>query len=330
MSKELWVLAEHTGGKLKKITQMTLCAGRELVTQTERKLCALLLAGEAGPLIQELAACGVEKIYLAEDSAFGLYNTEPYATVIAELAGRENPEPILLGHSIQGKDLAPRLAQRLPAPLVSDCVSIESVEGKLLFKRPVYAGKAFAWLATQGSPLLATLRPNAFAIERATATEPEPEQELVRLDNPLSGGNLRVLVKELLARVSARAPLNEAEIVVSGGRGLKSAENFTLIEELADLLGAAVGASRAVVDAGWRDYGEQVGQTGKVVAPSLYFAFGISGALQHIAGMSSSKMIVAVNKDREAPIFRTADYGIVADALEVLPVLTAEFKKVLS
>ncbi|MDR2502841.1 MAG: electron transfer flavoprotein subunit alpha/FixB family protein [Deltaproteobacteria bacterium] len=323
MSKELWVIAEHTEGRLRKVSHMALGVGRAVAGRFGLTCCAVLLGDGAEPLIRELAACGTEKIYVADDSSLSGHNYEACTAAVSALAVGGKPAVIFMGHNSLGKNMAPRLAQRLGVGLVSDCVEIDNGEDGLLFKRPVYSGKAFAWIRLTGRPAIATLRPNAFTGAAGAPVRPE----VARHKTLLAAVRMRSLVRELAARAGTRPALAEADIVVSGGRGMKSAANFALIEELADTIGAAVGASRAVVDAGWRNYGDQVGQTGKVISPSLYFAFGISGALQHIAGMSSSKVIIAVDKNPEANIFKIADYGIVADALEVLPVLTAEFKR---
>jgi electron transfer flavoprotein alpha subunit len=227
---------------------------------------------------------------------------------------------VLLPFTAVGKDLAPRLAGRLDAGLATDCVALGMKDGRLVARRPVYSGKAYATVCWEGEPRLATLRPNVFPLGTA---------DLSRKAEVLEGkvdAALRAKVTATAATAAGRAELTEAQIVVSGGRGLKGPEHFVLIRELADALGAAVGASRAVVDAGWVDHQHQVGQTGKTVSPSLYIACAISGAIQHLAGMSSSKVIVAVNKDKEAPIFRVASYGIVGDVFEVLPRLTEEAK----
>jgi electron transfer flavoprotein alpha subunit len=232
------------------------------------------------------------------------------------------PALVLLGATTTGKDLAPRLAARLAVGLASDCTGFAVENGQLRITRPIYAGKAIATVEETQKPYMVTARPNVFAA-------PEPDTSLKATTETIPGdtGEIRAKVVEMIKEAGERVELTEADIVVSGGRGLKAPENFAMIEELAKVLGAAVGASRAAVDAGWKDHSYQVGQTGKVVTPTLYIACGISGAIQHLAGMKTSKYIVAVNKDPDAPIFKVADYGIVADVFRVVPVLTEEFKK---
>ncbi len=219
-----------------------------------------------------------------------------------------------------GKDLAPRVAAKTGAGLASDCVALEAKGGKLVARRPMYAGKAYATVEWAGEPQMATLRPNVFALG---VPDPARQAEVVKGNAPASS---RAKVTAVGVSAQGKVQLTEAQIIVSGGRGLKGPENFPLVEALAEAMGAAVGASRAVVDAGWVDHQMQVGQTGKTVSPTLYVACGISGAIQHLAGMSSSKCIVAINKDADAPIFKVADYGILGDVFEVLPKLTAVAK----
>ncbi|MCW8822731.1 MAG: electron transfer flavoprotein subunit alpha/FixB family protein, partial [Ignavibacteriaceae bacterium] len=221
-----------------------------------------------------------------------------------------------------GKDLAPHLSIKLDAACVVDCIKISVSGNKIICTRPTYAGKALVDLKLLSNKKVITIRPNVF---KAQVTENSNPPEIVVKD--ITSANLRSKVTEF-KKAEGKLDVSEADIIVSGGRGMKGPENFHLIEELAETLGAAVGASRAVVDAGWRPHSEQVGQTGKTVSPTLYIACGISGAIQHLAGMSSSKFIVAINKDKDAPIFNVADYGITGDLFEILPVLTSEIKKV--
>jgi len=221
--------------------------------------------------------------------------------------------------------VAPRVAARVGAGLVSDVVKLEVKDGKLEARRPVYAGKALATVRWEGEPQMATLRPNVFALGT-----PEASRPFETVTGTADVSTRRARVQSVQAAGAGKVELTEAQIIVSGGRGLKGPENFHLVEELASALGAAVGASRAVVDAGWVDHQMQVGQTGKTVSPTLYVAAGISGAIQHLAGMSSSKVIVAINKDADAPIFKVADYGIVGDVFEVLPKLSAAAKELRS
>jgi electron transfer flavoprotein alpha subunit len=230
----------------------------------------------------------------------------------------------MLGATAMGKDLAPRVAVRLDAGLAADCTALSVRDGFIVATRPVYAGKALVDVRVNSAVGVYTLRPNVFTAGVSNGTAAAVE----KMDIALEENDFSVVVKST-AQATGKLDVAEASIIVSGGRGLKGPENFAMIEELAGVLGAAVGASRAVVDAGWRPHDEQVGQTGKTVSPSLYIAVAISGAIQHLAGMSSSKYIVAINKDKEAPVFQVADYGIVGDAFEVVPALTREFKKLL-
>jgi electron transfer flavoprotein alpha subunit len=242
-----------------------------------------------------------------------------------KLIKKGEPRAVLLGNTAVGKDLAPRLAQRLGVGMASDCVGMEADAAHFLsFRRPIYGGKAFVEVSSDAAPVLATIRPNTFPVAAPDASRsPEVVNETADID----AADLRAVVKDIAIAVSARPELIEADIIISGGRGMKGPENYKILEECADVIGAAVGASRAAVDAGWIEQKFQVGQTGKTVSPTLYIACGISGAIQHLAGMGSSKVIVAINKDPEANIFTLADYGIVGDLFEIVPLLTEEFKK---
>ena len=247
-----------------------------------------------------------------------------YATVISEIAKRENAEIVLFSATAMGKDLAPRVAVRLNAGLATDCISLKVEGGDVIATRPIYAGKVLVDLKIQSAVKVFSLRPNVFPTVQSDSVNCNVESAAVEFADK----DFETKVVEINQTVG-KLDVAEADIIVTGGRGMKGPEHFTIIEELAGLLGGAVGASRAVVDAGWRPHSEQVGQTGKTVSPTLYFAVGVSGAIQHLAGMSSSKYIVAINKDKEAPIFQVADYGIVGDAFEVLPAVTREVKKLL-
>ena len=274
-----------------------------------------------------LAGYGADEIRILHHPFFEKYSSEGYSRVLADIARDSRSEILFLGATAMGKDLAPRVAARLGAGLISDAVSLHrDGPGIWTAVRPVYGGKV--WATVQGVPSfqqVVTLRPNVFS---SGAPDSSRTATVRRDDISLSPSTLRAVVKEILVSSESRAELTEAQIIVSGGRGLQGPENFKLIEELADALGASVGASRAVVDAGWKPHAFQVGLTGKTVTPTLYIACGISGAVQHLAGMSGSKTIVAINKDPNAPIFKVADYGIVGDLFEVIPLLTRELRKV--
>jgi electron transfer flavoprotein alpha subunit len=275
----------------------------------------------ADPGLAALGEFGAERVLLARHEGFERYDAAGYARAVVAAVEAVRPSVLLFAASALGKDLAPRVAARLGAGLATDCTSLAVEGGRLVAARPVYAGKAIQRVAFPRSPAIASLRPKVFAAVslegRAAAVEPLS----------FGPGEPRARVVRIAAAAGGKVDLTESEIIVSGGRGLKGPEHFRVIEELAAALGGTVGASRAVVDAGWRPHADQVGQTGKTVSPKLYVAVGISGAIQHLAGMSSSRCIVAVNKDPEAPIFKVADYGIVGDLFEVVPALTKAVKE---
>jgi electron transfer flavoprotein alpha subunit len=274
--------------------------------------------------VAELGHYGATKVHVAENPALAFYTGEAYAKVIVDVLKSASPDIVLGSHTPTGRDLLPRVAARLGVGLASDCISLAFNGGKLTVRRPVYAGKATAEVEFAGpGPQLATVRANALGVPKP---DPSKSAEAIKVAPDL--GELKSKVTEVVKGNSARPDVTEASVVVSGGRSLKSADNFKLLEEMADVLGAAVGASRAAVDAGYRPHRDQVGQTGKVVSPTLYIACGISGAIQHLAGMRTSKVIVAINTDPEAPIFQVADYGIVGDLFQVVPALKEEFRKV--
>lgn len=316
----IMTFAEVRDGKIRRSSLETLSEAARLASQLSATVESVLIGSGVRARADELAAYGAARVRVFDDAALGAYSTEAYVRAMAQAVKAVEASVVLLPFTAVGKDLAPRLAGRLDAGLATDCVALGMKDGRLVARRPVYSGKAYATVCWEGEPRLATLRPNVFPLGTA---------DLSRKAEVLEGkvdAALRAKVTATAATAAGRAELTEAQIVVSGGRGLKGPEHFVLIRELADALGAAVGASRAVVDAGWVDHQQQVGQTGKTVSPSLYIACAISGAIQHLAGMSSSKVIVAVNKDKEAPIFRVASYGIVGDVFEVLPRLTEEAK----
>jgi electron transfer flavoprotein alpha subunit len=270
------------------------------------------------PGLSALGEAGAEQVLLATHERFGFYHPEGAVAALEAAVRQVKPEVVLFGASSMGKDLAPRLAARLGVGLASDCTGLEVDGGSLVARRPVYAGKAIQKLKFPDRPALVSLRPKVFA-PVSTPGQTAAVEPLAIAYDPASA---RARVVRVAAAAGSKVDLTESEVIVSGGRGVKGPEHFHLIEELAEALGATVGASRAVVDAGWRPHAEQVGQTGKTVSPKLYVAVGISGAIQHLAGMSSSRCIVAINKDPDAPIFKVADYGLVGDLFEVVPALT--------
>jgi electron transfer flavoprotein alpha subunit len=299
----------------------------EVVSEAQRVASALGASVETvvvGPnpegLAGELAAHGASRVHVFDDPALAAYATESWARAVAQVVARTKPAVVLFPFTAMGKDLAPRVAAKAGAGLASDCVALEVKDGRLTARRPMYAGKAYATVEWAGEPQMASLRPNVFALATPDASR---RAEVVKGEVDAASRARVVAVK---AAGEGKVELTEAQIVVSGGRGLKGPENFHLVADLAEVMGAAVGASRAVVDAGWVEHQLQVGQTGKTVSPSVYVACGISGAIQHLAGMSTSKYIVAINKDPDAPIFKVANYGILGDVFEVLPKLTAAAK----
>jgi electron transfer flavoprotein alpha subunit len=275
--------------------------------------------------LTQLAEWGATKVWLLENAAFAPYRAEVWVPVLAELVGKHGPRAVFGPVTSRQRELIPRLAARLGVGLAADSVGLAMDGDTLSATRPVYAGKLLSKVAWARTPWIATLRPNVF---RPADAQPGRTATVERPEVTLPAATMKFA--ERREEVSTGLPeLTEAETVISGGRGMKGPENYVILEELGRVIGAAVGASRAAVDAGWRPHRFQIGQTGRTISPKLYLGFGVSGAIQHLAGMRTSKVIVAVNKDPEAPIFKIADYGIVADLFEVVPALTQEFKKLL-
>lgn len=323
MAKEVLVFAEQRGGALKKVSFEMVSTGRKLADKVGGECAAVLVGDGVSGIAAELGKYGADKVYIVEDAKLKDYAPDLYAQAVAEVA--KDAKIFIGGATAMGKDLFPRIAARLGTAMASDCVKLEAEGGNLMAFRPVFAGKAFVTIKISSSPQMATGRPKVFpADEKAKAGAVEKVS--------VSLGAPKAVLKEIAQDTSGRVDLTEADVIVSGGRGMKGPENYNILEELADTLGSAatVGASRAAVDAGWRPHSDQVGQTGKTVSPSLYIACGISGAIQHLAGMGSSKYIVAINKDPDAPIFARADYGIVDDLFKVVPEITKEVKKLLA
>jgi len=314
--------AEQREGKLKKSAFEVVTAGNNIAQQLGANLVSVIVGHNLESSAPALGEYGARRILLADHQRLQQYSTTAYAKVITEIVQREQATILLLPASQMGKDLAPRIAAKLSAGVAADCIALRVDGGKIIATRPVYAGKALADVKVISPIQVYTLRPNVFTAGPVKGTTGVVE----KISCDVADADFTTRVTGIKV-IEGRPDVTEASIVVSGGRGMKGPENFSLIEKLADTLGAAVGASRAVVDAGWRPHDEQVGQTGKTVAPTLYIACGISGAIQHLAGMSSSKYIVAINKDKDAPIFQVADYGIVGDVFEILPALTEELRK---
>ena len=318
---EILVFIEHRAGKVKKSTIELLTTARD----SGSDVLAVALGAGSKSLADEVASFGAKTLFVSEDPSLSQYNPEAYAGVLATLIKEKNPSLVLASATVLAKDLFPRVGGAVSCGVATDCTTLTISDGQATARRPMFAGKVTAGVVFQNSPTqIVLMRPNALKASAPQSGKKADVQEL-----PAPAKDLKTLVKEVVAGTSNKLDLTEAGIIVSGGRGLKDAANFKLLEELANVLGATIGASRAVVDAGWVPHDMQVGQTGKTVSPTLYIAVGISGAIQHLAGMSSSKVIVAINKDKEAPIFQKATYGIVGDLFEVLPLLTQEFKKLL-
>jgi electron transfer flavoprotein alpha subunit len=312
-------VVEQRAGALRRISMEVVTAAKQVADAAGGEVHALLI-GSADTTA--LGQHGAARVFVAADDAVADYAPDAYAATVADHVRAGDYFAVLFGSTSQGRDLAPRVAAKLDVPLAGDATALDVEDGELVITRPVYGGRAFARVVLKAQPRLVAVRSNTFRPQESAAAG-AVEQIAA------SAAAARVKVREVRAASGGMLDVGEAPIVVSGGRGLKAAEHWNLLEELRDALGstAALGASRAVVDAGWRPHAEQVGQTGKTVSPQLYFAVGISGAMQHLAGMRSAKTIVAINKDADAPIFKVADYGVVGDAHEVLPRLSEEIRK---
>jgi electron transfer flavoprotein alpha subunit len=319
-------VAEHRSGALRGGALETVTAARELADALDEEVVALLVGPPAlSDEAENLARHGADRVLFTGDEGLVGYSPEGYATAVTVATEREGPRAVLFAATAQGKDLAPRVAARLRAGLATEATEVGVEDERIVAVRPVYAGKAYLKVAFRNDPALISIRPRTYQAEEAPR-DLKLERLAVEVNEP------RTKVSAAAEEEKERPDVAEAEIVVSGGRGMQGPQNWHLLEDLADALGSAagLGASRAVVDSGWRPHSEQVGQTGKVVAPPLYFAVGISGAIQHQAGMKTAKCIVAINKDPQAPIFKIADYGIVGDLFEIVPRLTEEIRKLRS
>jgi electron transfer flavoprotein alpha subunit len=314
---------ETRDNKIKKASLEALSEAGRTAAELKTEATAVVLGTGKEGLAAELSSHGASKVYLLENAAFDQYSTSEYAAALAGLVKKSGPAAIFFSATSMGKDLAPRLAARLGVGVASDCTRVATKDGQLEFSRPIFAGKALLTLRLTSSPQVVSLRPNVFPLEQ-TAGGGEIIKEAVEV--PASPAGARVT--EVLQERGGAMDVSEADIVISGGRGMKGPENFGLLKGISELIPrSAVGASRSAVDSGWIGHQHQVGQTGKTVSPNLYMAFGISGAIQHLAGMSSSKVIIAVNKDPDAPIFKVADFGVVGDLFQVIPPLKEELKK---
>lgn len=320
MSKIL-VFTEFQNGKLKRSSQELL----QFAAKNSQHVVALALGTQASQAVEQLGHNGATEVWLSKDAVFDAYNPEVFSIATSEAIQKSAATVVLASASSSAKDLFPRIAAKLNAGLISDGTEISISGDDVKVKKPLYSGKCFATGQFENCQIkIVLMRAN-----QLTVAAPDNSKTATVHDLAFAKPNLKTIIKEIVKGASEKLDLTEANIIVSGGRGLKEAANFKMLEDLAQVLGATVGASRAVVDAGWVGHSMQVGQTGKTVAPSLYIAVGISGAIQHLAGMSGSKVVVAINNDPNAPIFQKATYGIVGDAFEVIPKLTEEFKKIL-
>lgn len=326
MSSNILVVAEVRDGAVKNVTFEMLGKAAALAGEMGGAAEAALLGSGVADQADLLAHYGADKVYVADNSALETFSSEGYTNVLSGIVQQAEPAAVFVAASAMGKDVAPRLAARLGVGLESDCTDFAiDDDGRLLITRPIYAGKIIATVKLKSTPQMATVRPNVLG-----APEPDTSRTATVETVAVDVGKVRARVVDLVMAEGGEVPLTEATIIVSGGRGVKGPEGFEPIRALAKALGASMGSSRAAVDAGWIDHSHQVGQTGKTVTPNLYVACGISGAIQHLAGMKTSKVIVAINKDSEAPIFNYADYGIVGDLFEVVPLVEKEVKELLA
>lgn len=319
MPQGVLVFAEQVDGSFRKIAYEAVSEGRRLADTLGEAVTAVVLGSGIEGMAGELGKYGADKVLAGDDPALVDFAPEAYSNVLLDITKANDPRILLVGASSLGKDLAARLAARLGAGLAMDCIALEVDGDTVSATRPMYGGKVLAKVALEGVPQVAAIRPNVMEI-----AEVPKGGDIEKVEVNIGTPRTRIVEKKLEA--AAKADLTEADVVVSGGRGMGSSD-FSLLEELAQILGGTVGASRSAVDEGWRPHSDQVGQTGKVVSPSLYIACGISGAIQHLAGMGASKYIVAINKDPEAPIFKKADYGIVEDLFAAVPAIIDELKK---
>jgi electron transfer flavoprotein alpha subunit len=321
MAQGVIAITEQRDGKFRKVSYEVVSEGRRLADGLSCPLTAVIIGAGVEALAAEIKKYGPDKIVVLDDPGLADYRTDAYTNVVADVVASLTPAVVIAGASAQGKDLCARLAARLDAGLAMDCTAVSVQNGAITCTRPMFGGKIFADIQIQGAPQLIAVRPNVMSITEA-AREAAVSTPAVRL------GEVKTAVVEKVMDTGSKVELTEAEVIVSGGRG--TAGNFKPIEDLAAAMGGAVGASRSAVDEGWRKHADQVGQTGKVVSPALYIACGISGAIQHLAGMSTAKVIVAINKDSEAPVFSKADFGVVGDIFQILPAVTEAVKKIKS
>ncbi|NRD76051.1 electron transfer flavoprotein subunit alpha/FixB family protein [Bacillus sp. BRMEA1] len=320
MARKVLVLGEVRDGSLRNVSFEAIGAAKTVAEGGE--IVGVLIGESVSALGLELVKYGADRVVVVENEKLKQYTSDGFSQALLAVIEQEQPEGLMIGHTALGKDLSPRIAGKLSSGLISDATAVEVAGGNVVFTRPIYSGKAFEKKIVTDGLIFATVRPNNITpLEKDESRSGDVSVLSVEIKD------LRAIIKEVVRKATEGVDLSEAKVIISGGRGVKSAEGFKPLKELADVLGGAVGASRGACDADYCDYSMQIGQTGKVVTPDLYIACGISGAIQHLAGMSNSKVIVAINKDPEANIFKVADYGIVGDLFEVVPMLTEEFKK---
>lgn len=327
MAQGITTIAEQRDGEIRKISYELVSEARRIADMLGQTVTTIFLGKDIRDKAAAFGHYGADQVLVADDQRLETYTTGAYVSVITQLIKALDPMIVLAAASAQGKDLSARLSARLNVGMAQDCISFSMEENRLTATRPIYAGKAYAKVQFDDSyPNMATARPNVLGLKDPDISR---SAEILEATFSLEQSDLKTKVVQVLKDQSGKIDLTEAEKIVSGGRGMKGPEGYSILEELAGVIGATVGASRSAVDAGWRPYSDQVGQTGKVVSPNLYIACGISGAIQHIAGMGTSKVIVAINKDPDAPIFQKADFGIVDDLFKIVPALTEQLKKIL-
>ena len=325
--QNLWVLIETEEGKAKNVGFELLTPGLELAKKQNEKLVAVVIGNGVKEVADQAIAYGADQVLLVEGEEYFHYNTDTFTYALEQLVGKYKPSTMLIGATNNGRDVGPRLACRIQTGLTADCTALDfdQESGNMAWTRPAFGGNLMATIVCPDTrPQLGTVRPGVF--QKGTP-DTSRSGEIIREDIHIDPAKIRTRLLNRVKEVTQAVNLEEAEVIVSGGRGVGKAENFSYIDKLAEALGGVVGSSRAAVDAGWIPHAHQVGQTGKTVGPKIYFACGISGAIQHLAGMSSSDTIIAINKDPDAPIFNVAHYGIVGDLCEVIPALIEEIQK---
>jgi len=324
----IWIFVEQRDGTIRKVSMELLSGGRKLASALGEEMAAILFGYQVGPMAQKLAKCA-DRVYVIDDPLFQNYSADSYGESLANMVREYDPSILLGGSTFMGKDLFPWLASHLDTGYAADCTDIRAEGDKgIMAKRPMYGGKVLAdVIFPQSRPQIATVRPNVFPLK---SFEGEENGEIIHIKPNIDPSTIRTKVERVEKKATKKVDLTEADFVVAAGRGIKGPENFRIIEELAEVINATVGTTRAVVDNQWRDHDDQIGKSGKIISPKLYMAFGISGAIHHTMGIDTSKVIVAVDKNPNSFIFNYADYGIVGDLFQIVPALTAEFKKALS